>query len=110
MAVIKYTGSRTYAGHGVFVSAINPIVEVTDEGATARLLATGRFVIAGDDTSKAENTVSEVCSAPSVQWSIKQLKAYAAENGIDLGGASKQSDIFAKIQEAESAIDFSADV
>ena len=67
MAVIKYTGSRTYAGHGVFVSVINPIVEVADEDVAARLLATGRFVIAGEDASKAENPVSEAGGAPNSQ-------------------------------------------
>ena len=110
MAVVKYIGSRTYAGHGVFVSAIEPFAEVEDEDVSARLLATGRFVAAGEETTNAKNSPPVADDTPGEQWSVKQLKTYAADNGIDLDGASSKTDILAKIQEAESAIDFSAEV
>jgi flagellar hook-basal body complex protein FliE len=32
----------------------------------------------------------------------EQLKAYAAENDLDLGGATKKADIMAAIQKAET--------
>lgn len=34
---------------------------------------------------------------------VDELKAYAAEKGIDLAGATKKADILAKIEEAEAA-------
>ena len=110
MIRLKYTGCRTYTGYGIFVSVASPFVEVADESAVALLLETGRFVAAGEAERGAGPPVPTANGTPNAQWTTKQLKAYAAENGIDLGGASKQVEIFAKIQEAESVIDFSAEV
>lgn len=39
-------------------------------------------------------------SAPDSSWTVADLKQYAADNGIDLGAATKKSDILAAIQAA----------
>ena len=38
--------------------------------------------------------------APDVAWKAEQLKAYAADKGVDLGGATKKEDLVAAITAA----------
>lgn len=39
----------------------------------------------------------EPSGEPGASWTVGELKAYAEENGIDLGGATKKDDIIAVI-------------
>lgn len=40
---------------------------------------------------------------PSKSWKVDQLKAYAEEHGIDLGGATKKDDLLSAIEAAAAA-------
>lgn len=46
---------------------------------------------------------AEQDSAPSKSWKVDELKAYAEENSIDLGGATKKADILTAIEAAASS-------
>lgn len=48
-----------------------------------------------------EATDEKVCGLADMK--VDEIKAYAADKGIDLAGATKKADILAKIQEAEAA-------
>lgn len=48
-------------------------------------------------------------TAPSKSWKVDELKAYAAEHGIDLGTASKKDEILAVIEAATSPEEEPAD-
>lgn len=63
--------------------------ETEDEAVAKKLLDTG-YSVEGEFT--ADN--------PFAKMTVDELKAYAVENGIDLGEAVKKKDILAKIQEA----------
>lgn len=43
--------------------------------------------------------------APEEEWTVKQLKAYAADRSIDLGDATKKADMVAAIAAAEESGD-----
>jgi hypothetical protein len=45
-------------------------------------------------------TVPRGAAAPDMTWTVADLKQYAADNGIDLGAATRKSDILATIQAA----------
>lgn len=65
--------------------------ETEDEVIAKKLLDKG-YSVEGEFTS--DNPFSKM--------TVEELKAYAAENGIDLGEATKKKDIIAKIQEADN--------
>lgn len=46
--------------------------------------------------------LAEPDSAPSKSWKVDELKAYAEENAIDLGDATKKADILTAIEAAAS--------
>lgn len=46
---------------------------------------------------------AEPDSAPSKSWKVDELKAYAGEHGIDLGGATNKADILSVIEAAGSS-------
>jgi hypothetical protein len=46
---------------------------------------------------------AETDSAPSKSWKVDELKAYAEENAIDLGTATKKADILTAIEAAASS-------
>lgn len=56
-----------------------------------------------DDEAKAEHEAAEAASQPdaepSIEWTKKQLEAYAAEHDVDIVGAKTKADIFAAITE-----------
>lgn len=52
---------------------------------------------------KVEGEFSE--EVPLSEMTVKELKAYATENGIDLGDATKKNDIITLIQEWETTIE-----
>ena len=52
--------------------------------ADGKVLGVG-FTPVGDESS----------GEPGTSWTVVELKAYAEENGIDLGGATKKDDIIA---------------
>lgn len=124
MFKLKYTGDRSYTGYGVSVSANAPFVEVDDQDVVDCLVASKRFSLveeadSGDDSESEKppgtpasgqtpNAIPE--GDPGETWTVAQLKAYASENGIDLGKSTAKPDILAKIQEAESGLDFSQNV
>lgn len=137
MYKLKYTGPRSYTGYGVNVSAKAPFVETDDKEIADCLVASKRFelvaVEAGDGNDSEGGQTPNLSPAkpeggqqsntppggqtsnipegdPGEQWTVAQLTTYATENGIELEGARTKADILAKIQEAESAINFSADV
>lgn len=56
----------------------------------------------GYSVEEADGTASSVESNPVSRMKLEELKAYAAEKGIDLGDASKRDEIIEKIKAAET--------
>lgn len=107
-------------------TAKNPVIYTEDKETVDYLVDSKRFELLGvvepeeieeatDDKGEAKSPPgSQVPNnpsddSPSEAWTVKQLQAYATENGIDLAGITAKADILAKIQEAENAIDFGED-
>ena len=82
--------SQVYLYAGALVPASIPPEEV------ARLVA-GGFI--GEDAPPTPAVEAE--GAPDESWKVAQLKAHAAEQGIDLGDATKKDDILAAIVAAQ---------
>ena len=55
----------------------------------------------GDEPSESDESTEvaavEVESAPSMDWTAAQIKQYAEEHGVDLGGATTKADMLAAI-------------
>ena len=119
---LKLIRGCSYTGYGIQATAQNPFVRVAVKKVADYLVDCKRFELIeatdeenpDDETQnislddQMSNTTSE--SDPSEQWTTRQLRAYASENGIDISGVTAKADILAKIQEAVSAIDYSANV
>ena len=56
----------------------------------------------GYSVEEADGTASSVESNPVSRMKLEELKAYAAEKGIDLGDASKRDEIIEKIKAAKT--------
>ena len=80
--------SQVYLYAGAPVPASIPPEEV------ARLVE-GGFIVEDAPPAPAAEAVPE--GAPDESWKVAQLKAHAAEHGIDLGDATKKDDILAAI-------------
>ena len=120
---LKLIRGSSYTGVGVTATAKEPFVEVEDKRVVDYLVneckrfgllsEPGEFEAVEEDAADGETPSTPAASAvpegePGEHWTVPQLKAYATENGIDLGGAKAKTDILAKF--AESAIDYSEDV
>jgi hypothetical protein len=87
---LKLNKGRSYAGYGVVATAASPIVTVEDAKVAARLVASGYFIQL--DVVDATQPVVELPPGGEDvnvdKMNSGQLDKYAAENGIDLTGAS----------------------
>lgn len=52
---------------------------------------------------------AERSETPDKSWKVDELKAYATENGIDLGEATKKDDILAAINASDHGSDDDSD-
>jgi len=71
--------------------------QVTVPDAVAESYISQGWVVPGSPTP------AEPDSAPSKSWKVDDLKAYAEENAIDLGTATKKADILTAIEAAASS-------
>jgi hypothetical protein len=65
-------------------------VAETDDANVAKKLQKLGYKVEGELSDNTENPLSEM--------SVKELKAYAAEKGIDIGNATKKAEIITVIQ------------
>lgn len=98
MAAVK-TPVEGYTGQVVGVTFADGVGETDDPAVLAYFRRHGYTV---EETEKAV-TVPE--GKPSTDWTADQLKAYAAEHGIDLGAAKKKAEIAAALEAAEKAVE-----
>lgn len=91
----KYRGLVLQDADGVWARFENGEFETDDRAVADRLRAVEYVteVEAPDEPPQGE---------PSESWKADALKAYAAEHGIDLAGATKKADIVAAITAATS--------
>jgi hypothetical protein len=92
---LRLAKGRSYTGYGVTATALAPDVEAGSKKLSDALIATGRFVLAGE--TKADTGADD---RPVGRMTEKELDVYAAENGIDLAGLTKKADKLARVQEA----------
>ena len=106
MYKVKLIKSLSYTG-AVHATKDNPYVDVESKEAADAAVATGYFELveatADDNTDGEKNDNSGATDLD--KMTVPQLKAYAAEKGIDLEGASRKDDIIAKIAAAATADD-----
>ena len=107
MFKLKLIKGRSYTGYGVKADALNPFIEVEKKEVSDTLVASGYFSFVGE----LANTNDDKGGDKSLEkMTEKELDAYAAENGIDLSGASKKADKLATIQQALAEDDNSGDL
>ena len=108
MHKLKLIRGRSYCGRGVKATAKEPFVEVADKTTADYLVKSKRFEFVAapvsdeDDPTNVDppsNTPPGLGDAPSDQWTVPMLRAYATENDIDLTGLTVKADILAKIYE-----------
>ena len=106
MYKVKLIKGLSYTG-AVHATKDNPYVDVESKEAADAAVATGYFELveatADDNTDGEKNDNSGATGLD--KMTVPQLKAYAAEKGIDLEGASRKDDIIAKIAAAATADD-----
>lgn len=106
MYKVKLIKGLSYTG-AVHATKENPYVDVEDKETADAVVATGYFELveetADDNNDGGKNDKSGEAAIDDM--TIAQLKAYAAEKGIDLAGVSRRDDIIAKIKAAETADD-----
>ena len=106
MYKVKLIRGLSYTG-AVHATKDNPYVDVESKEAADAAVATGYFELveatADDNTDGEKNDNSGATDLD--KMTVPQLKAYAAEKGIDLEGASRKDDIIAKIAAAATADD-----
>ena len=107
MFKLKLNKGRSYTGYGVKVDALNPFIEVEKKEVSDALVASGYFSFV-DGGVNADNDKGG--DKPLEKMTEKELDAYAAENGIDLSGASKKADKLAAIQQALAGDDNADDL
>lgn len=95
MFKLKLIKGRSYTGHGISVSSVDPFIEVSDKEKSDALAATGYFSVVSESTPERPHE-----EKPLDKMSEKELEAYAAENGIDISGVNKKADKLALIQQA----------
>jgi hypothetical protein len=98
----RVTMKTLYAGPTRSVAA-GATDEFEDDEAEA-LVAGGYGVYEGDTRPKPESTAAQAeDTQPSEAWTVGRLKEWAAEHGIDLGGATKKADVLAAIEATPKA-------
>lgn len=93
MTTVKLIRGLSYLGYGVRVTRQDPILRTDDEKA-ARLIASGFFIAVPQDTPEPPRPVHE--DRPITKYdtmNIKQLRAAAAELGVDLTGCKTKAAI-----------------
>ena len=91
----RVTMKTLYAGPTRSVAA--GVTAEFEDAEAAALVAGGYGVYEGDTRPKPD---AEVEDKPLEKQTVEQLKAYAAEHGIDLGDATKKADVLAAIAKA----------
>lgn len=106
MYKVKLIKGLSYTG-AVHATKDNPYVDVESKEAADAAVATGYFELVeatADDNNDGEKNDNSGATDLD-KMTVPQLKAYAAEKGIDLEGASRKDDIIAKIAAAATADD-----
>lgn len=98
MFKLKLIKGRSYTGHGVNATHTRPLVEVDKKKVSDALIASGYFSFVEELANTNDNKTGG--DKPLEKMTEKELEAYAAENGIDLSGASKKAEKLAAIQQA----------
>lgn len=115
MAFIKLIKSRSYSDGTITAKTGKPVVEVPD-GEAQHYIDTGFFTAVEDEAEAVTEdpepeededfpfplkdegpTAEERLIADLEEMTVKELKAYADKNGIDLDGVSKKDDIISTI-------------
>lgn len=86
--VVDVEGENRYLYRGAIVPAS------TSEADLERL--TELHLIAPQDAPEVEELVA-ASTAPDASWTVKNLRTYASEHGIDLGGATLKEDVLKAI-------------
>ncbi len=76
---------------------LNVVYETDDEVRIEALKAKGFVVVGGATQKKTGSAASE----PDIDWnkmSVKELRAYAEEHGIDISGVDRKEEIIAVIE------------
>lgn len=107
MFKLKLIKGLSYTGYGIKATAANPFVEVDKKEVSDALVASRYFsFIEGEPSANNDKSGDK----PLEKMTEKELEAYAAENGIDLSGASKKADKLTVIQQALAESDNADDL
>ena len=98
MYKLKLARGLSYTGYGIKATKQEPFVDVEDEAAANYLVESRHFELAMN--AGAGRKTPPDGSVPSEQWTVPQLQAFAAENGIDITGLKLKPEIIAKVQGA----------
>ena len=108
MITLKLTKGRSYKSGLAYATAKKPYVQVEDQEAADKLVATGYFSIvettetaeAAEADTETETAEVKVDFAELAEMSKAQLEEYAAANGIDISGCKTKAQILAVVSEA----------
>ena len=98
MCKVKLIKGLSYTGYGVHATVESPCADVEKKEVADALVASGYFSVI--DTGAHTDDGKNGAGKPLDKMTEKELEAYAAENGIDLSGASKKAEKLAAIQQA----------
>ena len=96
--IVKLIKGYAYGDGVVFVKKDNPIIEVADDEGQ-KLLASGYFEeVTGPAPAPTEEEKEYIVTPVDFdKMTVNELKAYAAENDIDISGLTKKADIKAAL-------------
>ena len=95
----KISGKQKFGAvwtNGECLAIFNKGVAYTNDTAKADILRAKCYTVEGEPDQVEGQT------DPMKKMTVDELKEYAAQNGIDLGEATKKADILAAIQAAET--------
>ena len=92
IAISALVIAKDSEGHDVYVYQGQPIPASISGDEIARLLDGGYIASIGEDE---EPEFPE--GTPDDSWTVKQMRAYAAHNSIDLGSATSKPDVLAAV-------------
>ena len=107
MFKLKLIKGRSYTGYGIKADALKSFIEVSKKEVSDALAASGYFSFVESEVNADNDKGGD---KPLEKMTEKELDAYAAENGIDLSGASKKADKLAAIQQALAEDDRAGDL
>lgn len=78
----------------------SPYIPVPDPETVTQPVETASVTEPAGEPTAPEEGAAYPDGEPSESWTVAQLKAYAEDNAVDLGGASVKADILAAIESA----------